>query len=74
MINLSKTAGPNVVKLFTSVIQKCSLSVRIFVRGKIFQHNIMFAGKVLHSGVGFGLTHKTLLQAVKACEGQVQVL
>ncbi len=38
--------GPNVMKLFTSVIYECSLQARVFVPGKLLQHSLMFLGKV----------------------------
>ena len=38
--------GPNVIKLFTSVIYKFSQYARVFVSGKPFQPSLMFVRKV----------------------------
>jgi hypothetical protein len=37
--------GPNVIKLFMSVIYECSQKARVFVPGKPFQLSLMFGGK-----------------------------
>jgi len=38
--------GPNVIKLFTAAIYKCSEYARVFVLGKPFPPRLMYVGKV----------------------------
>jgi hypothetical protein len=42
---ITLTPGPNVTKLFTSVIYEILLEVKAFVPGKPFQPSLMFVGK-----------------------------
>jgi hypothetical protein len=37
--------GPNVIKLFMSVIYKCPYKARVFIAGKPFQPSLMFASQ-----------------------------
>jgi hypothetical protein len=45
IINVTKTPGVNVIKLFTVVSYELSQSARAFVLGKPFQPSLIFAGK-----------------------------
>ncbi len=39
----ASSPGPNVIKLFTDVINECLYKARVFVPGKTFLSSLMFA-------------------------------